>query len=149
MTSGIGLCRDGSPGFEGWRSRWLIAALLAATVASGCQSRPRKPGTIAVRGTVRLEGRPLQQGSIHFSAAGGSISEATRIGDAGRFGLDLAPGTYAVAVISVEGQPRVDRQGNPIPAKPLIPPRYFSITTSGLELVIDAAHARPVLDLQP
>jgi hypothetical protein len=84
----------------------LLLALTLATVAIGCarslDDLPREP----VAGTVTMDGQPLPEAVIQFSAAGDAAKNATpgantEVKD-GKFSIPreegLVPGTYKVSV---------------------------------------------------
>jgi hypothetical protein len=102
--------------------RWKIAAVALVLMVSstiGC-GRKGPPGMLWVTGTVLYEGQPLPEGAVHFLAQGkGSVgsSGSSRLSNS-RYGLYLAPGEYAVAIISQEGLPEMDmKTGRETPAK--------------------------------
>jgi hypothetical protein len=67
-----------------------------------------------------------------------------------RYGLYLAPGEYAVAVISEEGVAVMDmKTGRETPAKSRIPEKYTAVTTSGLKATFDNGHRTADLSLAP
>ena len=134
--------------------RWKIAAVALVLMVSstiGC-GRKGPPGMLWVTGTVLYEGQPLPEGAVHFLAQGkGSAgrSGSARLSNS-RYGLYLAPGEYAVAIISQEGLPEMDmKTGREIPAKSRIPQKYTAVTTSGLKATFDNGHRAADLSLAP
>ena len=134
--------------------RWKIAAVALVLMVSstiGC-GRKGPPGMLWVTGTVLYEGQPLPEGAVHFLAQGkGSVgsSGSSRLSNS-RYGLYLAPGEYAVAIISQEGLPEMDmKTGREIPAKSRIPQKYTAVTTSGLKATFDNGHRAADLSLAP
>ena len=134
--------------------RWKIAAVALVLMVSstiGC-GRKGPPGMLWVTGTVLYEGQPLPEGAVHFLAQGkGSVgsSGSSRLSNS-RYGLYLAPGEYAVAIISQEGLPEMDmKTGREIPAKSRIPQKYTAVTTSGLKATFDNGHRTADLSLAP
>jgi hypothetical protein len=134
--------------------RWKIASVALALMVSstvGC-GRQGPPGMLWVTGTVLYEGQPLPEGAVHFLAQGkGSAgsSGSARLSNS-RYGLYLAPGEYAVAIISEEGVAVMDRKtGRMIPAKSRIPEKYTAVTTSGLKATFDTGHRTADLSLAP
>ncbi len=132
------------------KSALLRLALSSLVVLiAGCGSNA-PPGTIWISGTVAHQDSPLPEGVIHFvprqdSASGGG--GATRI-SCGRFGLYLRPGRYGLAVLSPQGVEEIDpRTGRLIPPPSRISLDYGSVTTSGLEAVVDASYRRVELRL--
>ena len=73
----------------------LTAAAALAGWAAGCGG-PTQP---AVRGTVTLDGQPVENGGILFESAGGKAAAAVQ---GGRYEVpsyrNLSPGTYRVEV---------------------------------------------------
>jgi two-component system chemotaxis response regulator CheB len=64
--------------------------------------------------------------------------------------LYLAPGEYAVAIISQEGLPEMNmKTGRETPAKSRIPEKYTAVTTSGLRVTFDNGHRTADLSLAP
>ena len=126
-------------------------ALVIVSGTIGC-GRQGPPGMLWVAGTVLYDGQPLPEGAVHFLAQGkGSAgsSGSARLTKS-RYGLYLAPGEYAVAVISEDGVAEMDRKtGRMIPAKSRIPEKYTSVTTSGLEATFDAGHRTVDFSLAP
>jgi hypothetical protein len=134
--------------------RWKIAAVALVLMVSstiGC-GRKGPPGMLWVTGTVLYEGQPLPEGAVHFLAQGkGSVgsSGSSRLSNS-RYGLYLAPGEYAVAIISQEGLPEMDmKTGRETPAKSRIPEKYTAVTTSGLKATFDNGHRTADLSLAP
>ena len=134
--------------------RWKIAAVALVLMVSstiGC-GRKGPPGMLWVTGTVLYEGQPLPEGAVHFLAQGkGSAgrSGSARLSNS-RYGLYLAPGEYAMAVVSEEGVAVMDmKTGRMIPAKSRIPEKYTAVTTSGLKATFDTGHLTADFSLAP
>lgn len=123
--------------------------LLAATlVGCGNNDRPLAP----VTGQVLYRGEPLAFGSVTFQPAGGQPARAD-IGPDGKFEL-ATPGQGAggvvghnrIRVTSFEGQaPTAAAAGDAPLGKSLIPERYTSYTTSGLEVEIQQGNNEPII----
>lgn len=73
----------------------LVAIGLCSTLA-GCGS-----GVGELHGTVRYNGKPLEQGNIQFLARDG-IPRTARIGPNGAFSVSLPAGSAKVMVVSVD-----------------------------------------------
>jgi hypothetical protein len=134
--------------------RWKIAAVALVLMVSstiGC-GKKGPSGMLWVTGTVLYEGQPLPEGAVHFLAQGkGSVgsSGSSRLSNS-RYGLYLAPGEYAVAIISQEGLPEMNmKTGRETPAKSRIPEKYTAVTTSGLRVTFDNGHRTADLSLAP
>ena len=129
-----------------------IVLLAASGLAGGCQSGDDLPRQ-AVKGTVTLDGKPLESGSIQFQpdqAAPGTaaVSAGAEIA-AGSYAIDraqgLTPGRYKVMIFS-HGDTKVDESAPPgevvAPKGTIeeqIPPRYNAETT--LKAQVDAGKA--------
>lgn len=120
--------------------RWSWGLVFAVCVLAGCGSST-KP-VRAVSGTVKLDGKPLTDGSINFiSAAGFSASSKIKDGSFSisnsQFGGGIPLGDYQVAV---EGAPPPDPLTKPTQAAstPMeIPRKYRDPATSGLTAKVD------------
>jgi hypothetical protein len=121
---------------------------VALLLCLGCGTKG-PPGTLWVSGSVTLEGTSLRTGVVHFvpkDISTGDTGGALRI-QGGRFGLFLKPGHYRLAVISRDGVEEIDaKTGSLIPPPSLIPIKYETVSTSGLDAMIDAEHRR--IDIQ-
>jgi hypothetical protein len=113
----------------------LLAAALAAS-ALGCSG-----GTATVRGTVKLDGNPLEDGKIRFEPADGQGPTAEAVIEEGRYEVELVPGPKRVMIEGwrVVGQQKVtpDDPGSPMidVKEPVVPAQYNTNT----ELTYDAA----------
>jgi hypothetical protein len=104
-----------------FRARPARLALLAACLlaAIGCDHK-----TVAVTGTVTLDGNPVPGGTIYFDVGGEITSTAI-----------LCDGTYSLGLI--EGETYTVTLTNPKAPNPgIIPDRYADPATSGLSLTI-------------
>lgn len=139
------------PSFHNLLMRHGLAAggLLLTTMLVGCGSndRPLAP----VTGQVLYKGEPLTFGSVTFQPAGGQPARAD-IGPDGRFELQT-PGEGAggvvgrnrIRVTSFEGQAPGAAGGDAPLGKSLIPERYTSYATSGLEAEIQHGDNEPII----
>ena len=127
----------------------VMALVLATCFFSGCkQGGPE--GTLAVTGSVRSAGAPITQGTVNFVGKDNiSASGTAAIGAEGKFQVNLPPGTYRVAVIAKDGVDTMDEKGTPVVAKSLVPEKYSSIETSGLEATVSDSSLTVDLDLKP
>jgi hypothetical protein len=123
----------------GWCARpslWrviLAAGFLFALSAGGCG--PRLPaGKVRVTGTVTYQSQPPAAYGIGFVAKQGTESMTAAVGADGRFAVVLTPGEYTAWVLDKLKQ--MDENGNVIVAPSLIPAKYTSPSTSGLDVVV-------------
>lgn len=99
-----------------------------------------------VKGTVTLDGKPVPPGVIVFSpVAGGGNSSRGRIEANGNYFLvtrherGVDPGDYRVAVqVFEKGDPPGPGERAPANLPPLVPERYLSIDTSGLQFTVES-----------
>ena len=129
--------------------RVMTLGLLSALVVGGCNRAGGPAGTVSVSGTVRSAGKTIVQGTVNFAAKEGAASGTAAIGAEGKFTVKLLPGAYRVAVIAKDGVDTMDEKGNPVTAKSLVPEKYASIATSGLEAKVSASDRTVDLDLKP
>jgi hypothetical protein len=119
----------------GWRLRFLCGT--AALVLAGC-SRSGLESSVA--GSVTLDGKSLGLGGVVFApiSGGGNPSVGT-IGRDGRYALKTAntpglnPGKYRVSVNALDTPNPPPGVRDSTPPKQLVPEKYTSIDTSGLE----------------
>ena len=118
---------------------WLghgALVLIVGLLGSGCGEGDELPRE-AVSGTVNLDGKPLEKGTIQFTPVGqGSQGAAVQGGgmiESGKYSIPrdrgLVPGEYQVAIFSGgAGRPAVGKNGpvtgGPAPTKETIPPKY-------------------------
>lgn len=93
----------------------LAVLLLCVSLAASCGSPSG-----ASRGTVSVDGKPLEAGMIRFQAIGNETSNrASGVADGGRFTLSqkLVPGEYSVEVEGFRstGRTITDPQKGPVP----------------------------------
>lgn len=122
--------------------RWCcrsVLVLLIGFLGSGCSEGDELPRE-AVSGTVNLDGKPLEKGSIQFTPAAGNPGAAVEGGGmitAGTFSIPkdrgLVPGSYQIAIYSGgsrtagKGAMRPET-GGPSPSKESIPAKYNAKT---------------------
>ncbi len=126
------------------RVRWVLAGLLLAALAGGCDSGSAE--RVAVRGQVRFQGRPLPGGTIVFAPDvdrnPGRELAAAQIRYDGSFelqaehGAGVLPGWYRISVMA----------GNPTVR---LPAKYRDPVLSGLDCQVRPGQANVVdLDLK-
>lgn len=128
-------------------SRYGLLCLLVS-VPSGCggSSEPAdRPQRVSVTGTVLYQERPVEGATVVFIPQGGNHGAVGVTDASGRFMLTTfdrddgaVPGDYSVTVRKVEMPPAVQGATDdaPPPAgdpKPLLPDKYASAATSGLQ----------------
>lgn len=114
------------------QAAWLAAALVISSV-TGCGR-----GGARVSGTVTLDGRPLETGSVQFHpAAAGPVAYGS-IDAQGRFSLTVGaaaspvpPGRYTATVVAVAAPPDAGPNVEAVPI-PITPRKYGDVATSGL-----------------
>ncbi len=128
----------------------IVLALAGGLALTGCSSRP---ATVVVSGTVRYEGRALDNGEIRFLPRAGTEAptNGSRIVN-GRYAVvargGLLPGSYRVEIESrstVGNEPAMPAEGEGPPRPAInIPARYNSEST--LEAEIPAEPREQSLD---
>jgi hypothetical protein len=122
--------------------RWCggsVLVLLIGFFGSGCGEGDELPRE-AVSGTVNLDGKPLEKGSIQFSPVQGNPGAAVEGGGlitAGKYAISkdrgLVPGTYQIAIYAggsrAAGKGAMKPEtGGPAPSKEPIPAKYNART---------------------
>lgn len=113
------------------------AALLLASLA-GCN---QSPFDADVKGRVTLDGNPVPPGVVVFSAEGGGRNSSRgRIDANGEYFLvtrhdrGIESGNYKAAVqVYEKGDPPGPGERAPANLPPLVPKKYLSVDSSGLE----------------
>jgi hypothetical protein len=82
--------------------RPFLLVVLSAILATGCSSDPR----LAVSGTVKFKGQPLDQGRIEFHPPGGKGTQSGDVIQNGSYSIPrekgLLPATYEVRIFSYD-----------------------------------------------
>lgn len=122
------------------RHRYLQLVHLAFLCVTGCGSE----FGATVSGVVTLDGNPVTPGRVTFAPA-----EPTALPAAGKLDIDgsfelltqkkpgLAPGTYKVSVQALRPPDVPKGQRTFTPSEPLVPEKYLSVKTSGLEFTVE------------
>jgi len=121
-------------------STWLALPTIVALSlgATGCGGGP--PAT--VEGVVRLNGKPLDRGSVTFVPVEGGAGATASIGSGGAYAArtgsleGLEPGEYVVTVQARGDVIRNAKGGLPMPGKLLTPAKYTTSKTSDLRATI-------------
>lgn len=136
----------------------VMFTLLAAGFLAGCSSKPKRPATYPVTGTVTANGKPVAAASVVFVPSTQGVESAAGITDAeGKYQLTTfsagdgaQAGEYRVKVSKYDTKPPTaddkkrymsqeeeqkiyaeDERPTP-PAKNLLPPKYGNENTSGI-----------------
>ena len=136
-----------SPSNSDWR---IAAGIVLVLGLSGCGG----PYEASVSGVVRLDGQPVQRGTVVYYPAQEGPAVYGRINEDGsyvmRTGNDegLPPGKYVVSVIANEPSAQQDTGGGPPPlGKAIVPTWYRSKATSGLVFQVQPGHNDIALEL--
>lgn len=117
----------------------MIGCILALTIA-GCGGNPDlKEGAqkYKVSGTVTLDGKPLENGSVTFDPKDGSGTPAFGGIEDGKFNCEVAAGTWiARFAAGTRDTGEKDEYGEPITESIVLPEKYTS--KSEVEVVIKA-----------
>ena len=118
----------------------LFGMLTVAVTSAGCgKSNPlgRKP----VAGTVTVDAKPIEYGSISFSpeARSGTASGALIVNGAYAISAEkgLPPGKYLVRISASKPQPGAPTEGPSPPGIQLVAPQYNSRSTLTAEVAAD------------
>jgi len=132
---------------EGFMNRacplaWIVLAALAVSFAS---CGPNYGGRQEVKGTIKLKGQPLDQGTITFmpTSGDGATKEGAPITN-GAYLIDrahgLLPGKYRVSITSGDARTPVNTDQPPGPtganiiSKDRIPPEYNTNSKQDVEV---------------
>jgi len=124
----------------------------AALTIVGCKKE--FPETVAVRGAVSYQGKPVPKGTITFHplhgegglyrpAVGVIASDGTYQLQSFRRGDGIMPGEYVVVIESYEGGPTAEETNRP--RKWLIPEKYGAPASSDLRATISADAQQPLV----
>lgn len=127
----------------------LIAFVVIAVVTVGCQ---KKRDLTPISGRVLYEGKPLSHGVVSFQPESGQPSFGTIQSD-GTFqltcrgeGNGATVGKNRIRITCYEqNQKAAKGQGDFIYGKPLIPKKYLSCQTSGLEVDVRPGANEPII----
>jgi hypothetical protein len=127
---------------------WAIAAVVALLSVSSLSGCAQKANVGEVKGTVTLDGKPLEDGTIRFTPIEGRGPLAGATIKAGEFSTTVAAGKHRVEISSTKmaGGP-VDRHSNAVETVlQLIPEKYN--TQSELTLDVQSGLNEPQFDLK-
>lgn len=122
----------------------LLAVLGLALWLTGCGSGA-DAGTVAVKGTVTVDGKPVSAASVAFIGKGGARLSSATTDNAGKFSVRAAPGKNEVTVSKVLSVAAPAASDEPMlmpsqgeyqkmapPPKSEVPEKYGDPKTSGL-----------------
>ena len=109
---------------------WSLLVMLLVLIF-GCSQTESRPATVF--GTVQLDGKPVQQGTVLLISDAGNSATA-ELTSQGAYSLNCVPGDYKFAVLP---PPPADPMLKAVPAPTAsatpVPPRYRDVGTSGLQ----------------
>jgi len=129
----------------------MLFALLIGPNA-GCGEKSSFPETTPVSGKVTYNGQPVTKGTITFQPDEGRAATGAIQPD-GTYTLSTfaekdgaTPGHHKVMIVANDGDPTMIPGSSPgyKPPKDLIPKKYFSLNTSGLEATV--SKDKPTVD---
>jgi hypothetical protein len=133
----------------------LTAVLVtSAFCLIGCGGQPgSKLKLVKVTGTVKLDGKPLPQGTISFIGSdANAVNAAGELDASGRYSLStqqkgdgIPAGSYKVRIESWASPPKMVATGVE-PGKSAIPDRYSSVESSGLTATVEGKSKAQVID---
>jgi hypothetical protein len=126
--------------------RRVLAVFYSATLAGlfvGCSGEDPRPATVPVQGKVTYQGQPVPKGTITFQAASGEAAVG-EIQPDGTYTLSTfkekdgaIPGAHKVMIVANTGDPtKMPSTPGYVVPKDLIPQKYASLETSGLEITV-------------
>jgi hypothetical protein len=134
--------------------RLAVAAVTAAICLTGCGGQPgSKLKLVKVTGTVKLDGKPLPQGTISFVGNDATaVNAAAELDASGRYSLStqqkgdgVPAGSYKVRIESWASPPKMVATGVE-PGKSAIPERYATIESSELTAKVEDNSKAQVID---
>jgi hypothetical protein len=125
------------------RAVFLLGCLFPYCVlaVTGCGE---KSNTLAVRGKVAYQGKPLASGAISFYPEKGQPVFATLSPD-GDYQIELGPGEYAVTIAASNPLPPGFEEGDvPPPPKFVLPEKYSILAKSTLTAKVLPDQSEPI-----
>lgn len=134
--------------------RRVLAVFFSATLAGlfvGCGSgEDPRPATVPVQGKVTYQGQPVPKGTITFQSASGE-SAVGEIQPDGTYTLSTfkekdgaIPGAHKVMIVANTGDPtKMPSSPGYVAPKELVPQKYASLDTSGLEATVSKDKKTP------
>ena len=122
----------------GKRCRPFFGAALLWAAAAGCGGTVEGPSTVPVSGVLKVDGKPVSQGTVHFHPEKGR--PAMGIVKDGQFTLTTyTQGDGGIAgknLIAIEVAEEVATKGGDTFSKSLIAPKFANPDESGVEINI-------------
>lgn len=118
---------------------WLFIFLMGVT---GCKNTNSQPSGVKIEGTVSYQGKPISEGTIHFSDQSQGTGGSATIGADGHYisNSTLPYGDYDVSIqpplIEIQVPNAAPTEG--FKEMPEIPKKFRSAVTSGLTANISA-----------
>ena len=107
----------------------LLGLVLLCAALPGCSG----DGLVNLKGTVSLDGKPLERGTIRFVAADGTGPSAETVIQAGAYSVDLPAGKKRVSILGYKkiGEHHVTGPDSPLidDLEQIVPPQYNEQTT--------------------
>jgi len=119
---------------------WLSCFMVVGTAIclSNCSGSTDKYEVLLLHGNVTYQGQPLQEGVINFmpsdlsNSFSGNINNGTYDVKINQEAFSESPRQMLVIISAWETAPSMGADGQPVPGKEKIPPKYFDPKTSGL-----------------
>jgi hypothetical protein len=91
---------------------WRLPCCLLALALSACS---QKPDSMAIRGQVTFQGKPLEKGTVSFTPENGASNAVVAAIKDGRYAVSLSPGPKRVQISSMKtvGKQQVMVGGEP------------------------------------
>ena len=130
-----------------WLRPTLVIAISVMISGAGCSGGDSGPATYPVTGTVELNGQAVADASLTFHPQGEGTPAQAETDDGGQFSVStyfdlgkrqkpgMTPGKYTVTIAKLDLE-SIRSTGQP--PKNLLPPKYDSQRTSGLEATVTA-----------
>ena len=123
------------------RHAFPLLVVLAGAILLGCSGKPSRPSA-TIEGTVRYNGEPLEQASVHFTSPLTGESAYANLEPGGKYSLffpevdvgqryEIAVRRLYIEVENAHDPPKI------IPMKVKIPSKYHNRTTSGLSFQLE------------
>lgn len=134
--------------------RLTVALVTTAICIAGCSGEVgSKLKLVKVTGTVKLDGKPLPQGTISFVGNDATaVNAAADLDASGRYSLStqqkgdgILAGSYKVRIESWATPPKMVATGVE-PGKSAIPDRYAAIESSELTATVEGKTKTQVID---
>ncbi|QDU62183.1 hypothetical protein Pan216_30500 [Planctomycetes bacterium Pan216] len=139
------------------RIRWRVALTcfvgLCVVLGSGCGSGGDLPKTVKVTGMITIDGKPVPVGVITFFPEPDvepNLNAVGHIQPDGSYSLmtfqnahGVVPGRFKVSIQAWQREPTMEQEG-----VPLIPEKYFTIDSSGLNAEVSPDQSSQTFDFK-